>query len=130
MLPAENSADSLHCVSSSLIELQLQQEYTSHMFIDIQEQFLKKADCIVKVISKEGEMYSLLVDQQKLISDKHVVDTYRVSFDSVVREYHCECNLFQSKAILCCYMFSTFAYFEVNEVPSCYISSRWSKNVR
>ncbi|MED6125259.1 hypothetical protein PIB30_066951 [Stylosanthes scabra] len=74
----------LHCVSSSLIELQFQQEYTSDMFKDVQEQFLKKADCIVKVISKEGEMHSLLVGQQKLISDNPVVDTYRVSFDLVV----------------------------------------------
>ncbi|MED6193228.1 hypothetical protein PIB30_017194 [Stylosanthes scabra] len=49
----------LHCVSNSLIELQFQQEYTSHMFRDVQEQFLKKGDCIVKVLSKEGDTYSL-----------------------------------------------------------------------
>ncbi|MED6176911.1 hypothetical protein PIB30_092888, partial [Stylosanthes scabra] len=77
----------------------------------------------------EGDMYSLVVGQQKLISDKPIVDTYRVSFDSLVRECHSECNLFQSKAILCCHMLSVFAYFEVNEVPTCDISSRWSKNV-
>ncbi|MED6133713.1 hypothetical protein PIB30_030686 [Stylosanthes scabra] len=100
------------------------------MFRDVQEQFLKKADCTVKVISKEGDMYSLLVGQQKLISNKPIVDTYKISFDLVVRECHCECNLFQSKAILCCHMLSTFAYFELNEVPTCYILARWSKNVR
>ncbi|MED6124928.1 hypothetical protein PIB30_063668 [Stylosanthes scabra] len=100
------------------------------MFRDVQEQFLKKGDYIVKVLSKKGDMYSLLVGQQKLISDKPVVDTYRVSFDSVVRERHCECNLFQSKEILCYHVLHTIAYFEVNEVPTCYVSSRWSKNVR
>ncbi|MED6221656.1 hypothetical protein PIB30_056847 [Stylosanthes scabra] len=27
-------------------------------------------------------------------------------------------------------MLSTFAYFQVNKVPKCYISSRWSKNIK
>ncbi|MED6204857.1 hypothetical protein PIB30_012628 [Stylosanthes scabra] len=43
---------------------------------------------------------------------------------------HTNTSLIQSKAILCCHMLSTFAYFEVNEVPTCYVSSHWSKNVR
>ncbi|MED6156747.1 hypothetical protein PIB30_017121, partial [Stylosanthes scabra] len=76
----DNVADSkgvFQYVSSSLIELQLQQEYTSHMFRDVQIEFLKKGDCIIKVLSKEGDMYSLIVGEQKLISDKPVVDTYR-----------------------------------------------------
>ncbi|MED6126259.1 hypothetical protein PIB30_076611 [Stylosanthes scabra] len=91
---------------------------------------LEEGDCIVKVLSKEGDMYSLIVGEQKLIFDKPVVDTYRVFFDSVIRECQCECNLFQSKAILYCRMLCTFAYFKVNEVPTCLFSSQWSKNVR
>ncbi|MED6125200.1 hypothetical protein PIB30_066456 [Stylosanthes scabra] len=95
-----------------------------------QAQFMKKGDCMIQVLSRHGDMYSLKVDEQKLIGDQPVIDTYKVSFDLVVHECHCECNLFGSKATLCCHMLLTFSYFQVNEVPKCYISSRWSKNVR
>ncbi|MED6170241.1 hypothetical protein PIB30_028974 [Stylosanthes scabra] len=55
---------------------------------------------MVQVISREDDMYYLKVAEQKLICDQPVTDTYMVSFDLV------------------------------NEVPKCYISSRWSKNIK
>ncbi|MED6189405.1 hypothetical protein PIB30_095701 [Stylosanthes scabra] len=65
------------------------------MFRDVQLEFIKKGDCIVHVMSQEGDMYSLEVEEQKLVFDKSVFDLFRV-----------------------------------NEAPTCYILSRWSKNVR
>ncbi|MED6161573.1 hypothetical protein PIB30_062066 [Stylosanthes scabra] len=120
----DDAADSkvvIQCVSSSMIELQFHKEYTTHMFRDVQVQFLTKRDSMVQVLSREGDMYSLKVDELKLICHKPVIDTYRVSFDSIIQESHCECNFFQPKAILCRHMISTFAYFQVNQVPTCYI---------
>ncbi|MED6113254.1 hypothetical protein PIB30_069121 [Stylosanthes scabra] len=79
---------------------------------------------------QEGDMYSLEVEEQKLIFDKPVFDTYKVVFDLVSHECRCDYNMFQSKGIVCCHMLSKFSKFRVNEVPTCYILPRWSKNVR
>ncbi|MED6131727.1 hypothetical protein PIB30_012430 [Stylosanthes scabra] len=57
-------------------------------------------------------------------------DIYKVVFDEASHECRCDCNMFQSKGIVCCHMLSTFSKFRVNEVPTCYILPRWSKNVR
>ncbi|MED6188445.1 hypothetical protein PIB30_086045 [Stylosanthes scabra] len=89
---AADSKGVIPCVSSSMIEIHFQKEYTTHMFKDIQVQFLKKGDCMVQVLSRQGDMYSLKVAEQKLICDQPVTDTYMVSFDLVGHECHCECN--------------------------------------
>ncbi|MED6159818.1 hypothetical protein PIB30_045630 [Stylosanthes scabra] len=72
----DDAAGVIPCVSSSMIEIQFQKEYTTHMFKDIQVQFLKKGDCMVQVLSRQGDMYSLTVAKQKLICDQPVTDTY------------------------------------------------------
>ncbi|MED6153078.1 hypothetical protein PIB30_098105 [Stylosanthes scabra] len=58
------------------------------MFRDVQLEFIKKRDCIVHVMSQEGDMYSLEVEEQKLVFDKPVFDRYKVVFDLNVRRKH------------------------------------------
>ncbi|MED6111866.1 hypothetical protein PIB30_056305 [Stylosanthes scabra] len=52
-----------------------------------------------KGVVQYGDMYSLEVEEQKLVFDKPVFDTYKVSFDLVSHECRCDCNMFQSKGI-------------------------------
>ncbi|XP_057746876.1 protein FAR1-RELATED SEQUENCE 8-like [Arachis stenosperma] len=57
------------CVSSSPIEKQFQREYTNSMFRDVQDQFIKKADCDISSVNHHGTSIVYEVDQQKMVFD-------------------------------------------------------------
>ncbi|RYR51113.1 hypothetical protein Ahy_A06g026165 [Arachis hypogaea] len=54
------------CVFSSPIEKQFQREYTNSMFRDVQDQFIKNADCDISSINHHGTSIVCEVDQQKM----------------------------------------------------------------
>ncbi|RYQ99012.1 hypothetical protein Ahy_B07g086863 [Arachis hypogaea] len=56
--------------------------------------------------------------------------TYHVHFDRSTHKVRCECNLFESSDILCCHYLVVFSSYKVNRVPSCYVLTRWSKNIK
>ncbi|XP_016172701.1 protein FAR1-RELATED SEQUENCE 5-like [Arachis ipaensis] len=61
------------CVSSSPIEKRFQREYTNSMFRDVQDQFIKKADCDISSVNHHGTSKVCEVDQQKMVFDILVV---------------------------------------------------------
>ncbi|XP_016191811.1 protein FAR1-RELATED SEQUENCE 2-like [Arachis ipaensis] len=117
------------CVSSSLIEKQFQKEYTNSMFRDVQDQFIKKADCDISSINHHGTSIVCEVDQQKMVFDMLVYSRYQVVYYSQLSEVQCDCFMFQSNGILCCHSLAVLLYFRVTAVSSQYILSQWSKNI-
>ncbi|XP_020981458.1 protein FAR1-RELATED SEQUENCE 5-like [Arachis duranensis] len=117
------------CVSSSPIEKQFQREYTNSMFRDVQDQFIKKADCDISLINHHGTSIICEVDQQKMVFDMSVYSRYQVVYCSQSSDVQCDCFMFQSNGILCCHSLAVLLHFRVTAVSSQYILSRWSKNV-
>ncbi|RYQ83994.1 hypothetical protein Ahy_B10g102887 [Arachis hypogaea] len=119
----------IHCVSSSPIEKQFQREYTNSMFRDVQDQFIKKADCDISSVNHHGTSIVCEVDQQKMVFDMSVYSRYQVMYCSQSSDVQCDCFMFQSNGILCCHSLAVLLHFHVTVVSSQYILSRWSKNV-
>ncbi|XP_072088038.1 protein FAR1-RELATED SEQUENCE 5-like [Arachis hypogaea] len=116
-------------VSSSPIEKQFQREYTNSMLRDVQDQFIKKADCDISSVNHHGTSIVCEVDQQKMVFDMSVYSRYQVVYCSQSSDVQCDCFMFQSNGILCCHNLAVLLHFRVTAVSSQYILSRWSKNV-
>ncbi|KAL4371695.1 hypothetical protein AHAS_Ahas06G0191500 [Arachis hypogaea] len=82
------------CVSSSPIEKQFQREYTNSMFRDVQDQFIKKANCDISSINHHGTSIVCEVDQQKMVFDMLVYSRYQVVYCSQSSEVQCDCFMF------------------------------------
>ncbi|RYR31282.1 hypothetical protein Ahy_B01g056082 [Arachis hypogaea] len=113
----------------SPIEKQFQREYTNSMFQDVQDQFIKKADCDISSVNHHGTSIVCEVDQQKMVFDMSVYSRYQVMYCSQSSDVQCDCFMFQSNGILCCHSLAVLLHFHVTTVSSQYILSRWSKNV-
>ncbi|KAL4327959.1 hypothetical protein AHAS_Ahas13G0152200 [Arachis hypogaea] len=99
------------------------------MFRDVQDQFIKKADCDISSINHHGTSIVCEVDQQKMVFDMLVYSRYQVVYYSQLSEVQCDCFMFQSNGILCCHSLAVLLYFRVTAVSSQYILSQWSKNI-
>ncbi|KAL4344820.1 hypothetical protein AHAS_Ahas11G0216600 [Arachis hypogaea] len=55
---------------------------------------------------------------------------YDIHFDRSTQEVRCECNLFESSGVLCCYCLAVFHSYKVYKVPTCYVLPRWSKKIK
>ncbi|RYQ89150.1 hypothetical protein Ahy_B09g095953 isoform A [Arachis hypogaea] len=100
------------------------------MFRDVQVEFVKKADCRASVVTEDWPVVCMKVEEEKLVHDTMICDSYVVHFDRSTQEVRCECNLFESSGVLCCHCLEVFHSFKVYKVPSCYVLPRWSKNIK
>ncbi|RYR72541.1 hypothetical protein Ahy_A02g006763 isoform B [Arachis hypogaea] len=90
-------------------------EYTTSIFRDVQIEFVKKANCRVSTVDKQGSLVCVTMEEEKLVNDTILCVSYDVHFDHSTQELRCECNLFESS---------------VYKVPSCYVLPRWSKKIK
>ncbi|XP_057760130.1 protein FAR1-RELATED SEQUENCE 9-like [Arachis stenosperma] len=118
------------CATSSPIEKQFQQEYTTSMFRDVQTEFIKKANYRVSVVVEDGPSVCIKVKEEKLVNDTMICIPYDVHFDRSTQEVRCECNLFESSGVLCYHCLEVFHSYKVYKVPPCYVLPRWSKKVK
>ncbi|XP_016195617.1 protein FAR1-RELATED SEQUENCE 12-like [Arachis ipaensis] len=129
----DDNADSkevVPCLSSSTIERQFQREYTTSKFREVQQEFRKSGDCLVRGVTQEGDLFRVIVNEQYLLYGEPKSWTNSVKFDPAIHKVRCECNMFESRGILCCYCLTVFFYYGVDKVPSRYVIPRWSKNVQ
>ncbi|XP_020970359.1 protein FAR1-RELATED SEQUENCE 5-like [Arachis ipaensis] len=120
----------ISCATSSPIEKQFQQEYTTSMFRDVQTEFIKKANCRVSIVVEDGPSVSIRVEEEKLVNDTIICISYDLHFDRTTQEVRCECNLFESSGVLCYHCLEVFHSYKVYKVPPCYVLPRWSKKVK
>ncbi|RYR02483.1 hypothetical protein Ahy_B06g081269 [Arachis hypogaea] len=129
----DDAADSrgvIPCATSSPIEKQFQQEYTTSIFRDVQTEFIKKANCRVSVVVEDEPSVSIMVEEEKLVNDTMIYIPYDVHFDRTTQEVRCECHLFESSGVLCCHCLEVFHSYKVYKVPPCYVLPRWCKKVK
>ncbi|XP_016164230.1 protein FAR1-RELATED SEQUENCE 5-like [Arachis ipaensis] len=129
----DDAADSkgvVPCSSSSTIERQFQREYTTSKFREVQHEFSKRGDCIVRGVTQEGDLFRVTVNEQYLLYGEPRSWKYSVEFDPKTHKIRCECNMFGSRCIICCHCLAVLFYYGVDTVPSCYVIHRWSKNVQ
>ncbi|KAL4356039.1 hypothetical protein AHAS_Ahas09G0046800 [Arachis hypogaea] len=120
----DNAVDSrglIPCSTRSAIERQFQKEYTNEMFRDVQTEFSKKADCTIRAVDEQGKSARVKVEEEILVYETTRYVTFDVHFDRLTHEVRCDCNLFESAVL---------SSYKVNEVPSCYVLPRWSKNIK
>ncbi|RYR29250.1 hypothetical protein Ahy_B01g053608 [Arachis hypogaea] len=129
----DDAADSrglIPCSTRSAIERRFQKEYTNEMFRDVQTEFGKKADCTIRAVDEQGNSARVKVEEEILVYETTRYVTFDVHFDHSTHEVRCDCNLFESAGIFCCHCLVVLSSYKVNEVPSCYVLPRWSKNIK
>ncbi|KAL4398716.1 hypothetical protein AHAS_Ahas01G0319700 [Arachis hypogaea] len=129
----DDAADSrgvIPCATTSPIEKQFQQEYTTTLFRDVQIEFVRKANCRVSAVDEQGPLVCVKVEEEKLLNDTILCILYDVHFDRSTQELRCECNLFESSGVLCCHCLEVYHSYKVYKVPSCYVLPRWSKKIK
>ncbi|RYQ83294.1 hypothetical protein Ahy_B10g101951 [Arachis hypogaea] len=125
-----NLYDNTWLSSFSPMERQFQQEYTTSMFRDVQVEFVKKAYCRASVVTKDGPVVCMKVEEEKSVHDNMLCVSYVVHFDRSTQEVRCECNLFESSGVMCCHCLEVFHSFKVYKVHACYVLPRLSKNLK
>ncbi|XP_025703223.1 protein FAR1-RELATED SEQUENCE 5-like [Arachis hypogaea] len=51
------------CSSSSTIESQFQHEYTTYKFKEVQQEFRKRMDCLVRGVTQEGDLFRVTMNE-------------------------------------------------------------------
>ncbi|XP_057734618.1 protein FAR1-RELATED SEQUENCE 5-like [Arachis stenosperma] len=97
----DDAADSkgvVPCSSSSTIKRQFQREYTTSKFREVQHQFSKRGDCLVRGVTQEGDLFRVTVNEQYLLYGEPRSWKYSVELDPKTHKIWCECNMFGSRA--------------------------------
>ncbi|XP_057759253.1 protein FAR1-RELATED SEQUENCE 5-like [Arachis stenosperma] len=105
----DDAADSrgfIPCATTSPMEKQFQQEYTTSIFRDVQIEFVKKANCRVSAVDEQGPLVCVKVEEEKLVNNTILCVPYDVYFDHSTQE------------------------LRLYKVPSCYVLPRWSKKIK
>ncbi|RYQ98790.1 hypothetical protein Ahy_B07g086588 [Arachis hypogaea] len=119
----DDAADSrgvIPCATTSPMEKQFQQEYTTNIFRDVQIEFVKKANCRVSAVDEHGPLVCVKVEEEKLVNDTILCVPYDVHFDRSTQELR----------VLCCHCLEVFHSYKVYKVPFCYVLPRWSKKIK
>ncbi|RYR15632.1 hypothetical protein Ahy_B04g072513 [Arachis hypogaea] len=101
----DDNADSkevVPCLSSSTIERQFQREYTTSKFREVQQEFRKSGDCLVRGVTQEGDLFRVIVNEQYLLYGEPKSWTNSVKFDPAIHKVRCECNMFESRDFVTC----------------------------
>lgn len=120
----------LACVTKSPFERQFQTAYTNAKFLEVQKEFIGRADCNVCVARDEGSVCRYNVIEDVIIEDKPKEAMFEVLFDRVNCDVKCICHMFEFKGILCRHSLAILSQERVKEIPCKYILDRWRKNLR
>ncbi|KAL4381271.1 hypothetical protein AHAS_Ahas04G0116800 [Arachis hypogaea] len=100
------------------------------MFRDVQTEFVKKVDCIIRAVYEQGDSAWVKVEEKILVYKTIWYLTYDIHFDNSTHVVRRDCNLFESASILCCHCLVVLSSYKVNEVSSYYILLHWKKNIK
>ncbi|KAK7396242.1 hypothetical protein VNO78_17106 [Psophocarpus tetragonolobus] len=125
-----SSSNTQACVTQSLIERQFQSAYTHAKFLEVQHEFVGKADCNVSVGNGDGSICHYNVIEDVIIEDKPKESVVKVTYNRVDCDVKCNCQLFEFKGILCRHSLAVLSQERVKEVPCKFILDRWRKNIR
>ncbi|XP_020211611.1 protein FAR1-RELATED SEQUENCE 6-like [Cajanus cajan] len=125
-----SSSNSQARVTKSPLERQFQSAYTHAKFLEVQHEFLGKADCNVSVTCDHGSICHYSVIEDVIIGEKPNEFVVEVIYNRVDWNVKCNCCLFEFTGILCRHSLAVLSQERVKEVPCKYILDRWRKNMR
>ncbi|RYR74058.1 hypothetical protein Ahy_A02g008660 [Arachis hypogaea] len=53
-----------------------------------------------------------------------------VQYDKATKKFACDCHLFESRGISCCYIFCTMRHYHIDIIPDTLVCTRWTKNAK
>ncbi|XP_019425161.1 PREDICTED: protein FAR1-RELATED SEQUENCE 4-like [Lupinus angustifolius] len=125
-----SSSSTQACVTKSPFERQFQSAYTHAKFLEVQDEFVGKADCNVSVASSNSSTRHYNVIEDVMIGNEPKETMVEVTFDRASCDVKCNCCLFEFKGILCRHSLAILSQERVKEVPCKYILDRWRKSVK
>ncbi|XP_071728062.1 protein FAR-RED IMPAIRED RESPONSE 1-like [Rutidosis leptorrhynchoides] len=113
-------------------EKQFQASYTNAMFKLVQIELQCMLFCNHSLLKTQGTISTfnvtdILRGKRGELKRKVV---YTVSFDEVGCDIQCSCHSFEFRGIVCRHMMKILIEKDVKEIPSCYILSRWRKDLK
>ncbi|XP_027938550.1 protein FAR1-RELATED SEQUENCE 6-like [Vigna unguiculata] len=124
-----SSSNSQTCVTKSPLERQFQSAYTHAKFLEVQREFVGKADCNVFVACEDGSICRYNVIEDMITEDKPKESVVEVIYNREDCDIKCNCRLFELRGILCRHSLAVLSQERVKEVPCKYILDRWKKNI-
>lgn len=125
-----SSFSTLACATKSSFERQFQSVYTHSKFLEVQREFIGKADCNVCVAQDQGSVCRYYVIEDLVMEDKSQESMFGVTFDRVNCDVKCICHMFEFKGILCRHSLAVLSQERVKEIPCKYILDRWKRNLK
>ncbi|XP_057463782.1 protein FAR1-RELATED SEQUENCE 6-like isoform X2 [Actinidia eriantha] len=132
----ENKADhaSFHfripLITEFEIEKQFQEFYTMEKFKEFQDELRGLIYCNASFVKEEGCISTFEVEDSIKVGDSRKDVSYNVYYNNKECEVHCSCRLFEFRGILCRHAVAILHKKKVKKVPSCFILSRWRKDLR
>ncbi|XP_027343067.1 protein FAR-RED ELONGATED HYPOCOTYL 3-like [Abrus precatorius] len=120
----------IQCGSNSLIERQFQAEYTNAKFAAVQAEFRGKMNYATPIKFEVGTIISYNVCEDFIFCNQMKEAKFEVIFNRRSKDISCQCLLFEFRGIMCKHSLSVLGIKRVKQVPSKYILSRWSKNIK
>ncbi|XP_027337187.1 protein FAR-RED ELONGATED HYPOCOTYL 3-like [Abrus precatorius] len=116
--------------SNSLVERQFQAKYTNAKFAEVQVEFRGKINCATTIKFEVGTIISYNVCEDFIFGNQMKEAKFEVIFNRKSKDISCQCLLFEFRGIMCRHFLSVLGIERVKQVPSKYILSRWSKNIK
>lgn len=107
--------------SRSPMEKQAKCLYTRPIFEMFQKELINSLSLAIRV-SNDRETFELTEQDSKKIA------TVKVNRTDLTLA--CSCGKFKSVGILCFHVLKVYNYFNIFEIPSCYLSKRWMKSAK
>ncbi|XP_054802541.1 protein FAR1-RELATED SEQUENCE 6-like isoform X2 [Prosopis cineraria] len=120
----------LACATKSPFERQFQTAYTHAKFLEVQREFVGKADCNMVVVHDEGSVCRYNVIEDVIVEGKAKEASFGVIFDRVNYDVKCGCHMFEFKGILCRHSLAVLSQERVKEIPCKYVLDRWRTNLK
>ncbi|XP_048436458.1 protein FAR1-RELATED SEQUENCE 6-like [Pyrus x bretschneideri] len=125
---------------SSIVELktrcnfgeQLRKVYTKEIFRRFQLEVEGMYSCFnTRQVNVNGPIPTHIVKERvEVEGNEKEVRCYEVLYETTQVNIRCICSLFNYKGYLCRHTLNVLNYNGVEEVPSCYILPRWSKDFK
>ncbi|GAB2283912.1 Anaphase-promoting complex subunit 10 [Dionaea muscipula] len=121
-------------VSPYGFEKQFHQALTNEKFSQFREQHAALTGCDLVMVKVVHGVSHYFIDQDVKVVDKDGKEfrktmKFIVQFNEESKETTCNCQLFESKGMVCTHMIVVWTKKKLTEVPKTYILERWRKDV-
>ncbi|XP_068466523.1 protein FAR1-RELATED SEQUENCE 2-like [Phaseolus vulgaris] len=105
-------------------------EYTHRKFVELQNVFKAKMNCLIQDVSVDGYRCKYPVLEECMQNERTEDQIFIVFFHRENHDVQCNCMLFELRGILCKHCLVVVAQERLEKVLSKYVFMRWSKNLR